>query len=48
MALEAFKKIKCVFLVATDVAARGIDVNKSSLVVNYDLPDDPVSCVASH
>jgi ATP-dependent RNA helicase RhlE len=28
-------------LVATDVAARGIDVNNISLVINYNLPEDP-------
>jgi ATP-dependent RNA helicase DeaD len=28
-------------LVATDVAARGIDVNELSHVINYNLPDDP-------
>ncbi len=28
-------------LVATDVAARGIDVNDIDIVFNYDLPDDP-------
>ncbi|HXK48971.1 MAG TPA: DEAD/DEAH box helicase [Clostridiales bacterium] len=28
-------------LVATDVAARGIDVNKLSHIINYNLPDDP-------
>ncbi len=27
-------------LVATDIAARGIDISKIELVVNYDLPDD--------
>lgn len=31
-------KIKC--LVATDIAARGIDVNDLSLVINYDLPNE--------
>jgi superfamily II DNA/RNA helicase len=27
-------------LIATDIAARGIDVNDISLVINYDLPDN--------
>jgi ATP-dependent RNA helicase RhlB len=31
-------KIKC--LVATDVAARGIDVNDLAMVINYDLPNE--------
>jgi len=40
-ALEGFKTGKYRVLVATDIAARGIDVKGISLVVNYDLPDDP-------
>lgn len=32
-------------LVATDVAARGLDVDRISLVVNHDLPPDPESYV---
>ena len=32
-------------LVATDVAARGLDVDRISLVVNHDLPTDPESYV---
>jgi ATP-dependent RNA helicase RhlE len=40
-ALQDFKDEKVRVLVATDVAARGIDVNNISLVVNYNLPDDP-------
>ena len=39
-ALEGFKSGKYRVLVATDIAARGIDVNDISLVVNYDLPDN--------
>jgi ATP-dependent RNA helicase DeaD len=35
-----FKKAAFQFLVATDVAARGIDVHDLELVVNYDLPYD--------
>lgn len=38
-ALEGFKSGKYRVLVATDVAARGIDVQDIALVVNYDLPD---------
>ncbi|MBN2341103.1 MAG: DEAD/DEAH box helicase [Deltaproteobacteria bacterium] len=37
-ALDAFKKGDVVALVATDVAARGLDVNDISHVVNYELP----------
>ncbi|MFM8734340.1 MAG: DEAD/DEAH box helicase [Pirellulales bacterium] len=38
--MDGFKKGAFRFLVATDVAARGIDVNDLALVVNYDLPMD--------
>ncbi|MFM9057953.1 MAG: DEAD/DEAH box helicase [Planctomycetaceae bacterium] len=38
--MDAFKKGAFRFLVATDVAARGIDVHDLELVVNYDLPAD--------
>jgi ATP-dependent RNA helicase RhlE len=38
-ALSGFKSGQFRVLVATDVAARGIDVNDISLVVNYDLPE---------
>lgn len=38
-ALEGFKSGKYRVLVATDIAARGIDVSGIELVVNYDLPD---------
>lgn len=39
-ALEGFKAGKYRVLVATDIAARGIDVIGIELVINYDLPDD--------
>lgn len=38
--MDKFKKAEFEFLVATDVAARGIDVDDLELVVNYDLPYD--------
>lgn len=38
-ALEGFTKKRYRMLIATDVAARGIDVDHLSLVINYDLPD---------
>lgn len=44
-ALNGFKSGKYRILVATDIAARGIDVHGIELVVNYDLPDDPGSYV---
>jgi ATP-dependent RNA helicase RhlE len=37
-ALEAFRAGRINFLVATDIAARGIDINDVSHVVNYDMP----------
>lgn len=37
-ALEGFKKGRHKILVATDIAARGIDVSNIELVVNYDMP----------
>ncbi|MGB5237668.1 MAG: DEAD/DEAH box helicase [Flavobacteriaceae bacterium] len=38
-ALGSFKDGKLKVLVATDIAARGIDVEELSLVINYDLPN---------
>ncbi|RYG36809.1 DEAD/DEAH box helicase, partial [bacterium] len=40
-AMAAFKSGEATVLVATDIAARGIDVQGVALVVNYDLPDAP-------
>jgi len=40
-ALQGFKIGKYRVLVATDIAARGIDVSGIELVVNYDLPENP-------
>lgn len=40
-ALDDFKSGKCQILVATDIAARGIDVEGISHVINYDIPDTP-------
>jgi ATP-dependent RNA helicase RhlE len=37
-ALEGFKSGKYRVLVATDIAARGIDVSEITMVINYDLP----------
>lgn len=39
--MERFKSKALQILVATDVAARGIDVNDLTHVINYELPDDP-------
>lgn len=38
--MNKFKKCEFEFLVATDVAARGIDVDDLEVVVNYDIPYD--------
>lgn len=39
-AIEGYKKGRYRALVATDIAARGLDVSMIELVINYDLPDD--------
>lgn len=44
-ALLNFKENKIRVLIATDIAARGIDVSQLSLVVNYDLPNVPETYV---
>ena len=44
-ALEAFRHGQTRVLVATDIAARGIDVEGISLVVNYDVPNQPMDYV---
>jgi superfamily II DNA/RNA helicase len=43
--LTAFRQGQIRILVATDIAARGIDVEGVSHVVNYDLPNEPESYV---
>jgi len=40
-ALEDFKRLKTNVLVATDIAARGIDIDELPHVVNYELPNVP-------
>ena len=39
-ALKDFKEGKIKVLVATDIAARGIDINKLRYVINYDIPNE--------
>lgn len=39
--MNRFRKSSLEFLVATDVAARGIDVDDVEIVINYDIPYDP-------
>jgi len=38
--LDSFREGKVKTIIATDVAARGIDVDAISLVINYDIPND--------
>lgn len=41
LALGNFKSGRTRVMVATDIAARGIDINELPLVINYDLPEVP-------
>jgi len=43
--IQQLKNGKIDILIATDVAARGLDVDRISHVVNYDIPQDPESYV---
>ncbi len=40
-AMEKFRKGHLQLLVATDVAARGLDVNNLSHIINFNIPDNP-------
>jgi len=44
-ALQSFKNSEVRVLVATDIAARGIDIDKLSYVLNYDIPNEPETYV---
>jgi ATP-dependent RNA helicase RhlE len=44
-AIEGFRSGKYRILIATDIAARGIDVKDIQLVVNYDIPDEAESYI---
>ena len=39
--MDAFRKEKVDILIASDLAARGLDVDHITHVINYDLPEDP-------
>ncbi|RBW69913.1 DEAD/DEAH box helicase [Bacillus taeanensis] len=39
--MRLFRQLKIDILVATDIAARGIDVANVTHVINYDIPEDP-------
>jgi ATP-dependent RNA helicase DeaD len=43
--MQGFREGKIVYLVATDVVGRGIDVTNISHIINYDLPEDPENYV---
>jgi len=44
-ALKKFKENKLKVLVATDIAARGIDINELSHVINFEIPNEPETYV---
>ena len=44
-ALQQFKDGEIRVLVATDIAARGIDIDKLGYVINYDIPNEPETYV---
>ena len=37
--MNDFRAGRCRVLIATDIAARGIDISELPLVINYDLPE---------
>jgi len=43
--MAGFRDRRIVYLVATDLVGRGIDVNGISHIINYDLPEDPENYV---
>ena len=45
VALDDFKKGKTYVLIATDIAARGIDIPGIEIVINFDLPNVPEAYV---
>lgn len=45
LVMKKFRDSSIEFLIATDVAARGIDVENVSHVINFDIPQDPESYV---
>lgn len=43
--MKKFKSGRCDILIATDVAARGLDIENITHVINFDIPQDPESYV---
>jgi ATP-dependent RNA helicase DeaD len=43
--MQGFRDGKIIYLVATDVVGRGIDVTNISHIINYDIPEDPENYV---
>src|SRR5262249_54155885 len=43
--MQRFREGTIIYLVATDVVSRGIDVTGISHIINYDLPEDPENYV---
>ncbi|WP_331489689.1 DEAD/DEAH box helicase [Tepidibacter hydrothermalis] len=43
--MKKFRDLKLQFLVATDIAARGLDIDGMSYVFNYDIPEDAESYI---
>ena len=39
--LSSFREGKLSLMVATEVAARGLDIEDIPFIINYDIPDDP-------
>lgn len=39
--LDSFREDKFNLLIATEVAARGLDIDDVPFIINYDIPDDP-------
>lgn len=43
--MQQFRANECRILIATDISARGIDINDVTHVINYDLPEKPENYV---
>jgi superfamily II DNA/RNA helicase len=43
--LKAFRNLEIQYLIATDVAARGLDIEGITHVINYDVPEEPESYI---